>query len=147
MNRDDAPLSNISDEELGRRVRQTPTFRLAVACDHFAESATELRESDPEAFERLVDETKTGQTRVTTTKSVRAVVEAFVDACEKYAALGDDDVAHAATEELAEDIRESGKVDDDAELCPDCGLMFVDFNAGLDCPNCGDGDVEDGGEA
>jgi hypothetical protein len=107
---DDEPLANLSDEALGRRVRSTPTFRLAVACDHFADSAAELRDAEPKAWQQLITDTKREQSRVQSRETVEALVEAFLDSVEKYGELGRDpeEAARKAAEELADDGGDGG---------------------------------------
>lgn len=102
---DEEPLANLSDEELGRRVRSTPTFRLAVACDHFADSAQELRDAESKAWGQLISDTNRAQTRVQSRETVEEVVDSFIDAVEKYGELGRDpeEAAAKAAEELADE--------------------------------------------
>lgn len=101
----DEPLATLSDEQLGRRVRETPAFRLAVACHHLAESVEDIRADEAEAWDRLMSETNRGQTRVQSRESVEAVVGSFLDSLEAYAALAEDTerAAAEAAEALADD--------------------------------------------
>lgn len=101
---DDAPLTQMSDEELGEYVRDTAVFRLAVAAAEVDDFAAELRENDKLAYKRLIDETLNHQSRVTTRGSVRAVVEAYHEAITEYAELARSpaDAAERAAKESAE---------------------------------------------
>lgn len=103
---DEAPLSNMSDEELGEYVRNTAVFRLAVAAAEVDDFARELRENDKLAHRRLIDETVNGQSRVTTRASVEAVISAYHDAIEEYAELAERpaDAAERAAKEAADDL-------------------------------------------
>lgn len=97
------PLASMSDEELGKYVRGTAVFRLAVACAEVDEFATELRENDKLAYRRLVDDVVDGQSRVTTRDSVESVLDAYHDAITEYAELARNpaDAAERAAREAA----------------------------------------------
>lgn len=106
---DGTDFLDMDDEELGRMVRQTAAFRLAVACARFADGADEIQQSDELAWDRLMKETLDNQSRVSSKRSVESVVNAFLGAIEKYAALArhPEDAAERAASELAE--REGGE--------------------------------------
>lgn len=106
----DEALGSLSDDELGRYVRETPVFRLAVACARFEDGVREIKENDEIAWRKLIRDTQNAQGRVNTTESVRSVVDAFLDNIEEYAALArrPEDVADRATEELVEEDEDDG---------------------------------------
>lgn len=99
-------LSHLSDEELGRRVRRTASFRAAVACEKFAEEATELRDGDGLAWDRLVDETHAEQgTGVTARGTTAGIVNSFIDVVNEHAQLAEhptDAAERAASEAIDE---------------------------------------------
>lgn len=99
---DDDPLGDLSDEELGKLVRNTAAFRAAAACAEFADSAEELRENDALAFGRLVDETHAKQgSSVSKRLTTETIIEAFLDVVREHAALAEQP-ADAAEQAAAE---------------------------------------------
>lgn len=105
MSDGEEPLSNMTDEQLGQVVRDTPVFRLAIACAELNDGIGELRESDEVAWDRIVTDTLDGQTRVNAEHTVRKVIDAFLDALESYARLArqPDELAAEAAKEAADE--------------------------------------------
>jgi hypothetical protein len=98
------PLDDLTDEELGQRVRQTAAFRAAAACSKFAAESEELRNNDSLAYDRLIRETHQQQgSNVRSKDTTREIVDAFLDVVIEHAALDEfpDDAAERAGDELA----------------------------------------------
>nr|WP_186328096.1 hypothetical protein [Haloferax sp. BAB-2207] len=99
------PLANLSDAELGQRVRQTAAFRLAVACAEFDDAVSEIRENDQLAWKRLIDDTLNAQgSNVKKRDTVEEIVDAFLDQIGEYAELGRSpaDATQRASDELVD---------------------------------------------
>lgn len=95
-------LDDLTDEELGRLVRNTAAFRASAACARFADEAEELRENDSLAFERLIKETHAQQgTSVSKLDTTRTIVETFIDVVGGHAELAREPAA--AAESAAEE--------------------------------------------
>lgn len=96
-------LDDLTDQELGRLVRDTAAFRAAAACAEFANGARELRDNDSLAFDRLTRETHDRQpTSVSKRDTTEKIVETFLDVVEEHAELADhpSDAAEDAADEL-----------------------------------------------
>ena len=98
-------LDDLSDEELGRLVRDTAAFRAAAACAEFSEGARELRENDALAFKRLIKETHAQQSSsVSNLGTTEEIVDTFLDVVDEHAALAEhpSDAAERAASETME---------------------------------------------
>jgi hypothetical protein len=101
----DEPLANLSNEELGKRVRETAAFRLAVACAEFDDAVSEIRGNDQLAWRRLIDDTLNAQgSNVKKRDTVEEIVDSFLDQIGEYAELGRSpaDATQRASDELVD---------------------------------------------
>jgi hypothetical protein len=99
-------LGGMSDEELGKLVRNTAAFRAAASCSKFADEANELRENDSLAFDRLVKETHAKQgTSVSKRATTETIINTFIDVVEEHAELAEEpaDAAENAASEVVQD--------------------------------------------
>jgi hypothetical protein len=108
MSDDDQPLDHLDDSELGRLVRETPTFRTAVACREFVEAVRELRDGDTDVYDRLIDETHDAQeSSVSKYDTTAEIVSTFLDQVEDYAGLADDERKDELVDEAVDEVVEN----------------------------------------
>lgn len=116
MSNDDAragePLGSLSDAELGRRVRKTPTFRAAVACSRIAEEVQSLRDDDLEVYERLIDGAHSEQgSGVKVRETTAEIIDAYVEVLADHPSLASD--PEEAASKVSGDLIDTEEVGDD----------------------------------